>query len=1140
MQGHTRQPKFAHLFGLFMGIAACAFADTHYVAVSCPTPVAPYTHWTNAANVIQAAIDCAAPGDLVLVSNGTYSTGWRTVAVIPNRVVITNAVTVRSVNGPGDTSIVGQGPLGYGCVRCAFLGDGSVLSGFTLRNGATQSSGNNEDLCAGGVWSTAGAVVSNCVIVGNKASNQGGGAYGGTLISCILTNNTVTSSGGGAAQSMLSNCTLSGNSGGLYGGGAYGCTLSTCRLTGNSAWRGGGVNGCALTSCLLLGNTASYGGGAYSSTLSGCTITGNSAGTEGGGAEGGTLDNCILYANNCAYGANWYNGRSNPTTLRYCCTSPLPQGQGNIDADPAFTSAGDFHLLPTSPCINSGQNQSWMAGSVDIDGQTRIQGGIVDMGAFESDTSILTVLSSWGVPTPSVGDHRIHNGTTVTNAVSEIDVQDQTRYLCSGWSASGHDPAEGSTTNAILTVTNNITLTWNWQAQHWFSASADVGGSVDTSNGWINADSLVTATAIANEGYHFLRWTGDVTGETPVLQTLLDRPLSVVAVFVADFPATVDNRQGATNITSTSASLNGTVLSTGTAATTVSVRVYWGNSDGGTNEDAWGSVSDLGTLERGTLTANVSGLVSNSYYYYRVWSSNSAGVSWAPASSPFVTLCGPGPTTRYADITGTNPIVPYLTWATAATNIQDAVDVATEGDTVIVADGSYSVGGRAVLGYLPNRLAITKPITVRSVNGPDVTTIRGQGPSEPIMRGVWLAGGACLDGFTVAGGYAKTENYIFPADGWFWEDGCGGGVFGENASAIVTNCLITGNLATIQGGGVHGCTLVNCRLSGNSACVFGYTQTRGGGASVCDLLNCVLTDNFATGMSGCDTGGGACDSTLRNCFLSGNGAMFGGGGTDNCTVRNCVLVDNSAEQCGGGTYGGTLYNCTITGNSVWYGHDSAGIYGSTAYNCIVWSNTASIAWGGEPGNYADSVLFFSCTSPQPTGDGNIEADPVFEGGADFHLQYSSPCVDAGTNLEWMTESTDLDGLPRIMDGRVDMGAYESGFIPAPVPVPYWWMSRYPVLIGQAGGDYGAAALADTDGDGHAAWQEYAAGSIPTNSESVFRALIAVSDGVPQVTWTPDLGPARVYSVLGRTNLADAVWGPTNAATIFYRVRVDML
>ncbi|MEI8244006.1 MAG: S8 family serine peptidase, partial [bacterium] len=102
--------------------------------------------------------------------------------------------------------------------------------------------------------------------------------------------------------------------------------------------------------------------------------------------------------------------------------------------------------------------------------------------------------------------------------------------------------------------------------------------------------------------------------------------------------------------------------------------------------------------------------------------------------------------------------------------------------------------------------------------------------------------------------------------------------------------------------------------------------------------------------------------------------------------------------------------------------------------------------------------------------------------------------------------------------------------------PYAWLNQHGLATG---GDYEAAAAADQDGDGYAAWQEYVAGTEPTNYSSVFLAGIAMSNALPQVIWMPDLGMARVYTVEGLTNLLGSGWGATNSDSRFFRVNVAL-
>ena len=324
-------------------------AATLYVSVDSTNATPPYTNWATAATTIHQAVGVAAAGDAVVVTNGVY----------PGGVPVTNALALRSVNGPQFTVIDGGGQsAGQTCVS---LSDGASLTGFTLRNGLV------------GVSATQNAVITNCTLTG-CGYGWGHGAVGGTLYGCTFFQNYAPF-GGGASGCTLYNCTLSYNSA-QFGAGASQCMLYNCTLSWNSAvglWENGQF-------------TAAWGGGAEHCTLYNCTVTDNTTTGTGGGVIFSALHNCIVYYNNIGFNPNEVSNYGYWTgPIDYCCTTPPPfGGTGNIGNEPLLVDHvnGDLHLLSNSPCINAGYN-AYVTNTTDLDGNSRIMSGTVDIGAYE-------------------------------------------------------------------------------------------------------------------------------------------------------------------------------------------------------------------------------------------------------------------------------------------------------------------------------------------------------------------------------------------------------------------------------------------------------------------------------------------------------------------------------------------------------------------------------------------------------------------------------------------------------------------------------------------------------------------------------------------------------------------------------------
>jgi hypothetical protein len=458
-----------------------AGAATFYVNVNNASPVSPFTGWDTAATNIQDAIDASTDGDLILVTNGVYATGGQVVyGSLTNRVVINKAVTVQSVNGPAVTTICGyQVPSGSTAftndVRCVYMTNNAVLDGFTITNGSTLAASANSTnvLCGGGVYcESTNATLTNCILTGNFCQSQlhgktgGAAVFQGILYSCILSNNLVGTNssnyqvyGGGAYQSVLNNCTIVSNSASFGGGAAY-SILNNCKVVGNNApnygstsW-GGGTYYCIGYHCLISGNySATWGGGDYNGILNFCTLSNNLAGGRGSpwtGFGGGGALGAMSY-NNCLVVSNYSSGNgggvfvdanlilTNCTIIGNTALSSSPSSYGGVSGGKLLNSIvyGNSRVYSSvtylanasgstlTNCwtnnpvfLNAGKN-TYVVWTNDLDGNPRIVGGTVDIGAYEyqSPSSILSYAwaQQYGLPTDGSADYADTDGDQVSN-----------------------------------------------------------------------------------------------------------------------------------------------------------------------------------------------------------------------------------------------------------------------------------------------------------------------------------------------------------------------------------------------------------------------------------------------------------------------------------------------------------------------------------------------------------------------------------------------------------------------------------------------------------------------------------------------------------------------------------------------------
>ena len=412
-----------------------------------------------------------------------------------------------------------------------------------------------------------------------------------------------------------------------------------------------------------------------------------------------------------------------------------------------------------------------------------------------------------------------------------------------------------------------------------------------------------------------------------------------------------------------------------------------------------------------------------------------------PADTPTATTIIPTPTTTPR----TTPTI--INIPEDYPTIQRGIDATINGDTVRVSPGTYT----------ENINFHGKLIAVTSASGPAVTIIDGQQKGSVVTFNSGESSEARLSGFTLTNGsgggatiYDGGGISIYNASPTVsgnvvtLNQGCGAGINVSVGSPIIENNVISKNIAGCDGAGMYlfdatSATIKSNVITGNIA-----NSGNGGGIAMNDagtllIENNTISGNSATGLSPASQGGG----------------VYMVNSSDPILVQN-LIVDNDAGQAGGvyilvfAAPGPLLVNNTIAANTARLAQGSA-LYvggsdaGAHFVNNLLIGGAGQNAVFCDPSSTPTSPIFenddaFSATGTSFEGScaglvgvaGNISAQPDFVNAVqnNFRLMAGSPGIDVGLNSAPDVPATDLDGLPRIVDGSgkktfiIDMGAYE--------------------------------------------------------------------------------------------------------------------
>ena len=325
--------------------------------------------------------------------------------------------------------------------------------------------------------------------------------------------------------------------------------------------------------------------------------------------------------------------------------------------------------------------------------------------------------------------------------------------------------------------------------------------------------------------------------------------------------------------------------------------------------------------------------------------------------------------------------------------IQAAINDADTGDVIELQPGTYTGQGNRDLDFGG------AAITIRSTDSNDAnivaaTIIDCDGTRSEPHRGFYFHSGetnqARVEGISITDGYGDLQSGYY----------AGGAIFCDGSSPTISKCLVYSNTNDA----------VNDDVDGPIACYNGSDAV---------IEYCTIRDNttyYAAAVSVWDS-----ETLIQDCLIYNNSASFGGAfyfyiGGDGL-VTNCTVVNNSAS------YGSALVNDTSTPlieNTIFWGNTApGGVCQELSY--VFGTEYPIFRYCNVEGSNGSGINWQTCMGID--GGGNIDADPLLNTDG-YHLEANSPCINAGDSSIVYNGQNDVDGEPRVMGGRVDMGVDE--------------------------------------------------------------------------------------------------------------------